>query len=236
MHLPLSGENIPCRIVRSRGRIGIAFRDPEPVLTIQTPDGRLDAQAEAFLKEKAQWILKHYRRRAALYTQRKEFLDRLDGGEVLYMGKWYPLRFAEDSQRWVRVSENEITLHLRPGDQKLDRKLILFEAFRALARRFLAQRTEALARETGSAFNRLTIKHVVSKWGSCSSKRNINLNWHLIFLPQHLIDYIIVHELMHLREMNHSQAYWAWVAKYCPDYKARKAGVQGYAWLINILK
>ena len=156
-------------------------------------------------------------------------------GEILYMGKWYPLQYAEDSRRWVQVAEDRIILHIRPGDRKFDRKVILFEAFRALARHYITRRTGELARETQSTFNKITVKHVVSKWGSCSSKRNLNFNWHLIFLPPHLIDYIIIHELMHLREMNHSPAYWAWVARYYPDYKAAKQEIHQQQWLIGIL-
>lgn len=235
MHLTLSGESIPYRLVRSRNRMSIAFRDPEPVLTINTPSGKLDPQIEGFLQQKSKWILKQYHIRSQLYRERAHFLKRLELGEILYMGKWYSIAYAEDQQRWVQVKDEQITLYLMPGDQQLDKKIILFDAFRALAKRFITQRTQEIGRETDSSFNRITIKHVVSKWGSCSSKRNLNFNWHLIFLPKHLIDYIIVHELMHLREMNHSPAYWAWVGKYFPTYKSAKKEVQAYNWLIGIL-
>lgn len=211
------------------------FRDPEPILTIRTPNGKLDATGRAFLHQKADWILEQYHRQADLYAYRQAFLDRIYAGEALYRGKWYKVVTKVGRQRKVQVLDEQIVLQLRPADADTDRKMLLFEAFRALARQVLAKRTGELARETGSEFNRLVVKHVVSKWGSCSSKRNLNLNWHLIFLPQHLIDYIIIHELMHLREMNHSKAYWKEVAKYYPNHKAAQKEVHSYGWLIGIL-
>ena len=80
------------------------------------------------------------------------------------------------------------------------------------------------------------MKDLSSKWGSCSSLQNINLNWQLIFLEESLIDYVIIHELMHLREMNHSPRFWNWVGKYYPDYKKARKLLKDRQWLIGILK
>ena len=68
----------------------------------------------------------------------------------------------------------------------------------------------------------IRIKKMKSRWGSCSSKKNLNFNIKIIALPDRLIDYIVVHELCHLREMNHSARFWSLVAKTIPDYKNRK--------------
>jgi predicted metal-dependent hydrolase len=69
-------------------------------------------------------------------------------------------------------------------------------------------------------WNRVAIRDQRRRWGSCSSKGNLNFNYRLIFLPEHLFDYIIVHELCHLKEMNHGPAFWSLVAKECPQYEA----------------
>lgn len=71
----------------------------------------------------------------------------------------------------------------------------------------------------GYVYGRVSIKMVKTRWGSCSSNRNLNFNYKIMFLPEHLQDYIIVHELCHLEQMNHSPAFWALVAKTIPDYK-----------------
>jgi predicted metal-dependent hydrolase len=68
-------------------------------------------------------------------------------------------------------------------------------------------------------YNRVAIRNTRSRWGSCSSKKNLNFNYRILFLPPELRDYLIVHELCHLQEMNHAPQFWALVAQQAPDYK-----------------
>jgi predicted metal-dependent hydrolase len=83
-------------------------------------------------------------------------------------------------------------------------------------------------------FNRLTVKNLSSKWGSCSSKRNLNFNWHVIHLRQTVIEYLIIHELCHLVHLNHSDAFWNLVQRYCPDYLNMERELRDHEWLIGI--
>ena len=77
-------------------------------------------------------------------------------------------------------------------------------------------------------FNTVRIKNVKTIWGSCSSKKNLNFNFKLFFLPEALIDYVFVHELAHLKHMNHSKAFWSEVEKQIPDYKKRREELKRY--------
>lgn len=77
-------------------------------------------------------------------------------------------------------------------------------------------------------FNMVRIKNVKTIWGSCSSKKNLNFNFKLFFLPEALIDYVFVHELAHLKHMNHSKAFWSEVEKQIPDYKKRREELKRY--------
>lgn len=70
--------------------------------------------------------------------------------------------------------------------------------------------------------NKVKIKAQKSRWGSCSSKKNINLNWKIVLAPSKVMDYLIVHELAHLKHMNHSKRFWAFVESIIPDYKEMK--------------
>ena len=84
------------------------------------------------------------------------------------------------------------------------------------------------AKQLNVHFNMVRIKNVKTIWGSCSSKKNLNFNFKLFFLPEALIDYVFVHELAHLKHMNHSKAFWSEVEKQIPDYKKRREELKRY--------
>jgi predicted metal-dependent hydrolase len=90
---------------------------------------------------------------------------------------------------------------------------------RQLAEAELTRRTIALAAQTNSEISRITVRNQRTRWGSCSRRRAISLNWRLIQTPAFVVDYIILHELMHLRQMNHSQHFWDEVEKVCPTWR-----------------
>lgn len=90
------------------------------------------------------------------------------------------------------------------------------------ARTFIHARVAELNQHYGLRYNRITIKDQKSRWGSCSRQGNLNFNYKLLFLPSHIADYIIVHELCHLREMNHSRNFWGLVAQTVPDYHFKR--------------
>ncbi len=83
-------------------------------------------------------------------------------------------------------------------------------------------RVEYYAKIIGVKYNHISIKHQKTRWGSCSGKGNLNFNCLLVLCPPKVMDYVIIHELCHLKEMNHSPHFWAEVEKYSPDYKAYK--------------
>ncbi len=90
------------------------------------------------------------------------------------------------------------------------------------AKRIIPQKVRHFAQIMGVTYGRITIRMQKSRWGSCSSKKNLNFNCLLMRTPDEIIDYVVVHELCHLKEMNHSPAFWAEVEKIIPDYKERR--------------
>lgn len=99
---------------------------------------------------------------------------------------------------------------------------------RSQARVFVLARLEYWNLFYNFTYNRLTIKAHKRRWGSCSRLKNLNFNYKIIFLPWPLADYIIVHELCHLQELNHSAKFWQLVARVMPDYPARRRGLRSY--------
>ena len=96
---------------------------------------------------------------------------------------------------------------------------VIIEWMREIAKETIAPRVTEIAKEHQFSYNRITIKNLKSRWGSCSTKHNLNFNLRLVMMPPWVSDYIIIHELCHLREMNHSKRFWKLVEQYCPNYR-----------------
>lgn len=94
------------------------------------------------------------------------------------------------------------------------------------ARAFVRSRVAQLSLAHGFSYKRIAIRNTRRSWGSCSELGNLNFNYKIIFLPHELAEYIIVHELCHLRELNHSQTFWAHVASILPDYRERRRALR----------
>ncbi len=141
----------------------------------------------------------------------------LPGMEILLHGRPVTLEIGSEHERWeLRFGSERAPLsnpagNLRPA---------LESHLQNLARNCLIARTRELAAHHRAKIRRVVVRNQRSRWGSCSYNGTISLNWRLIQLPAPVRDYIIVHELMHLRELNHSPRFWAEVAKACPDYQS----------------
>lgn len=107
-------------------------------------------------------------------------------------------------------------------DERSKLEKITFEQIKELADQaveYIPKRVKYYAEKENFVYNKITIKNLVSRWGSCSTKGNLNFNCLIMLTPDYVIDYIVVHELCHLREMNHSEKFWAEVEKIMPDYQ-----------------
>lgn len=132
--------------------------------------------------------------------------------------------FVHEKEKWILKHLNEFRTQKVMDDT--EKRPPLSEKDRAryisIARDIFTKKTEYYARIMGVTFGRISIREQKTRWGSCSSKGNLNFNWRLIFAPEEVLDYIVVHELAHRREMNHSKAFYAIVENVLPDYKARR--------------
>ena len=130
-----------------------------------------------------------------------------------------------DVEAFVLSKQDWIVRHLerisrQPVLPKLSESEIRFLAEQAAAS--LPERVRQLAAEMGVSYGRITIRSQKTRWGSCSSKGNLNFNCLLALVPPDVLDYIVVHELCHRKELNHSERFWTEVGKVLPDYKIRK--------------
>jgi len=144
-----------------------------------------------------------------------------DGAFVVTAPKWYPVyiinRFLEEKAQWIWEKLKEVDFGALAERKKTDGKN--YQEQKELARLIIAERIRFFNRNYNFAFQRVAIKNQKTCWGSCSRKGNLNFNYKIINLPEELRDYVVVHELCHLRELNHSHRFWELVAKVVPEYK-----------------
>jgi predicted metal-dependent hydrolase len=138
------------------------------------------------------------------------------GMEILLGGQQVPLELCRHGEEWELQFGAERMVVANP-DSNL--RPALEHHLRAMARTQLADRVRSLAILHDSNVKHIVIRNQRSRWGSCSCNGTISLNWRLVQLPDYVRDYIIIHELMHLRELNHSPRFWREVERACPDYR-----------------
>lgn len=124
----------------------------------------------------------------------------------------------------------KILLRKRTGNGTRSRQNYL--KHREAARELVHERLEHFNRHYGLSYGRVSIKDLRTKWGSCSSRRNLNFSYRILLLPPELQDYLVVHELCHLKEMNHGENFWKLVAETVPDPKLRNRELRAHRAVI----
>ena len=131
-----------------------------------------------------------------------------------------------EAEAFVASKENWIRKHLESIALKTAEVQILSEPERkVLAERaaaVLPEKVQLFAAKIGVTWGRITIRSQKTRWGSCSAQGNLNFNCLLMLCPEEVQDYVVIHELCHRKEMNHSALFWAEVEKFCPDYRVRR--------------
>ena len=141
------------------------------------------------------------------------------------IGLTWHVQQRETDVPWVAVREISPSMLLVFGKVGHERtcRAALNRWLMRQTRRHLVPRLDELSRRTGLRFERVLVKKQKTRWASCSRHKAISLNAKMLFLPSELVDYVIIHELCHLSEMNHSQDFWHLVRHHCPDFQKRDA-------------
>lgn len=215
-------EKITYDLVRS-GRKTIELRIlADGALQVRAPYKVPRQEIDRFVDSKQFWIETH---RA---TQRSRQPVAVAPRTILYKGQWYTI--GENDRGALYFDGSAFTAPKGIDDDAL--RASLPGLMHKLAKQVLVPQVYATAKEMQLNPARVTITGAKTKWGSCSGVRqantvptvgqNISLSWRLIAAPPDAIHYVIVHELCHMRELNHSPAFWAWVERYVPDWRAQK--------------
>src|SRR5882672_8052792 len=213
--LALGAQRVDYVLVRRRGRRGVGLKVDETGLTVNAPSTMPLARIEALVRESERWVL----RKIAEWRQRRVTpVEWIDGARLPYLGGALVLRV--EAGRKIRAERIDGELHVAardPGGAEVKRAVIRW--YKLAAREHLAERLAALSQAAGLAHPRFALSGALARWGSCNTRREVRLAWRLVKARPELIDYVICHELAHLRQMNHSRAFWAEVERQCPDHR-----------------
>jgi predicted metal-dependent hydrolase len=202
----------------------IVRTDRKTLALVMSGDGRLSVRAPhkatlqeitLFVQNHKKWILK---KRIEIKDKNKNYKPRkFEDGEIcLFLGK--PFNIKTDNKQ-------EFALRKVGDDFFLNEKALPYAEkvfgiwYKQRAIEIIPVRAHKISKEMGLKYNRLGITSAKGRWGSCNSRKNINFSWRLMMAAPKVIDYVIIHELAHLKEMNHSAAFWKIVQQFMPDYK-----------------
>lgn len=212
----IAGQAVTYQLRRSARRsIGLSI--DHRGLRVGAPLRARHGDIEALIRQHGAWVLD----KLAAWADRPQpaKLDVANGTVIFALGQPLTVAITEIARSRWQFAGN--TLYLCPGAQG-DARQLLEKALREKARAVFAERLAHYAPRLDVAPPPLRLSSARTRWGSCSARGGIALNWRLVFMPLAVVDYVVCHELAHLREMNHSPRFWSVVEQLCPDWQARR--------------
>jgi predicted metal-dependent hydrolase len=211
------------RSLKRRRTMEIHIRH-EGVVMVHAPSTFSMTTIEGFLRRKAKWILD----KLAMFRERQSFLEQRSS-ECFYLGRCYPVLLSPKKAAWGRILFDdsgwaiEIPERIDQNAHGSYARGFLEKWFKSQALVVLKARVGHFAQLMGDRPDAVRIRSPKSLWGSCHPvKRVLHFNWRIIMAPLDVVDYLVVHELSHLKVANHSQRFWTRVEVFCPDYKSRQ--------------
>ena len=205
-------------LIRSNRKTIALQIDENAKLIVRAPYRVSQKRIDQFILEKREWIKKTQKKAAHRKQLMEENSEFKDGKLVMFLGKEYRL-ILNDKIKAIELTQDIMRFplaHIEGGEEYLSKW------YKKKAKEIIIPRVERYALALGFSYKRIGITSAKKRWGSCNSKGSINFTYRLVMTPPEIIDYVIVHELMHLREMNHSAKFWSHVAQIIPDYKKRR--------------
>ena len=219
------------KIIRSRRRTIALQVNSDATLTVRIPYGVSMEYVERFIADKKSWIEKKQEkfRTLGIKHKPKQFSA---GEEFIFAGKSYPLEVVPGTAARILLTPDG---KLRITEKCLDVPKHYIEWFyKQFAKKYLTGRLAELARAFGYKYNSIKINSAKTRWGSCSMRGNINFSWRLVIMPPEMIDYVIVHELVHLEIKDHSTRFYARMSELMADHKQREKWLKENSAMSNI--
>lgn len=227
----IQGDGFEVEIIRSKRRKTLALAVRNGQVSVRMPANLPRHHAESFVAQKSHWI------KQKLSASPPVCGKKFEPGETFrFLGRTLTLTLISGEPRNQVMVENEllqlISRNHQPSKQALLRQLTHW--YKQQAKTYLTDRCRVLAEQTGLMPGSVEVKTYKARWGSCHRNGNIQFNWKLIMAPPAVIDYVIIHELCHLQQHNHSPAFWQLVAFFDPNFKAHRAWLKENGQLLAL--
>lgn len=222
-HYTIAGEppvNVRLRRSAQARRLSLRVSRLDGVATLTMPRFVPEHEAVGFLHEKEQWLRAQMAR--SVTTRRPSF-----GALFPVMGT--DLRIEPGQGRAAKV--DGAALLVPGGEEMLVPRLVAFLKLQARLR--LREASDRYAAALGVHYGKISIRDTRSRWGSCTSEGNLMYSWRLMMAPEGVLDYVAAHEVAHLREMNHSPAYWKNVEAICPDFRIHRRWLRDHGQVLH---
>jgi hypothetical protein len=216
-------------IIRSRRKTIALIVKTDGRLIVRAPILATRRQIMNFIKEKALWIRSSQEKvKKHAIPPKKQFID---GENFWFLGKTYPVKLVT-AKRPALSLKNSFLLSQSAVPNGAD---VFKKWYQQQARTVLTRRVQAIAKQNGLSYKKIRITSARTRWGSCSTRGSINFSWRLVLAPEDVIDYVIVHELVHTKIHNHSREFWNQVALIMPDFalKRKWLKINGHLLTIN---
>ncbi len=216
-------------VIFSRRRSISIIVSPDKGVTVRAPFRTSMKAIDRYVSEKSSWIEKHTNKFSKL--TRINQMQYKDGESIHLLGKTMILRIVESDQLFVRISDNYLEVGVNKAVETRMIRILLDRWYRNKAQKVFSIRlTQLLEKYRKYGFNPsgFTVRTLKSRWGSCNSKGKITLNTQLVKLNESYIDYVITHELCHLRYRNHGKEFYRLLGELVPDYKTKRKELKKY--------
>lgn len=217
----LGEREVSFLLKRSPNRRRAVLTVDENGLVVSVPWRTSDRFIMRFVQDSAAWVL----RKLAQWEARKPAPRRWQHGEQIeYLGRPLRLQLIADDYALEQLQDGDMLALTLPLPHDAERvRAALTKWYRRHAKNHFAARVALYSAKLGIDPPSVFISNAQTRWGSCNANRQVRLNWRLIQAAPHVVDYVVAHELAHLREMNHSARFWNVVERLCPDYRAARA-------------
>lgn len=200
-------------------------------VVVKAPIVMPDSTIKRFLSEKSQWITRTHRQILAGISKIQHIVDY---NSVMLLGETYPIRYTKTKD--IRLFEGEMLLPESSQLNMAHKKSLLCKFISTKAESILPSILQICCAKSGLEYNTLSFNNNKTRWGFCDSRKNLSFNWRSIMLERQVLEYLIIHELIHTRIFNHSASFWSMVGEHCPGYRTHRKTIKDLGSLLQLYR